>query len=67
MVLGAITITIELAVRFLDDYITGDKYFKTLYPGHNVVRTRCQLALAKDMLKKQEAMEYLVKDIVSQC
>jgi hypothetical protein len=67
MVLGAITITIELAVRFLDDYITGDKYFKTLYAGHNVVRTKCQLALAKDMLKKREAMEYLVRDIVSQC
>lgn len=67
MVLGAITITIELGVRFLDDYITGDKYFKTLYDGHNLVRTRCQFALAKDMLKKREAMEYLVDDIVSQC
>ncbi|MGN0164574.1 MAG: phosphotransferase enzyme family protein [Lachnospiraceae bacterium] len=67
MVLGAITITIELGVRFLDDYITGDKYFKTLYDGHNLVRTRCQFALAKDMLKKREAMEYLIRDIVSQC
>lgn len=67
MVLGAITITIELGVRFLDDYITGDKYFKTLYPGHNLVRTKCQFALAKDMLKKREAMEYLIGDIVSQC
>ena len=67
MVLGAITITIELGVRFLDDYITGDKYFKTLYDGHNLVRTKCQFALAKDMLKKREAMEYLIGDIVSQC
>ncbi len=66
MVLGAITITIELGVRFLDDYITGDKYFKTLYDKHNLVRTRCQFALAKDMIKKREAMEYLVDDIVSQ-
>lgn len=67
MVLGAITITIELGVRFLDDYITGDKYFKTIYEGHNLVRTRCQFALAKDMLRKREAMEYLIRDIVSQC
>ena len=66
MVLGAITITIELGVRFLDDYITGDKYFKTLYDKHNLVRTRCQFELAKDMLRKREAMEYLVKDIASQ-
>lgn len=63
MVLGAITITIELAVRFLDDYLTGDKYFKTLYPGHNLVRTRCQLALAKDMLKKRDELEAIIKDI----
>jgi hypothetical protein len=61
MVLGAITITLELAVRFLDDYITGDKYFKTLYSGHNLVRTRCQLALAKDMIKKRELMEDCIR------
>ena len=29
LALGAFTITIELAMRFLNDYITGDKYFKT--------------------------------------
>lgn len=64
MALGAITITIELAVRFLTDYLTGDKYFKTNYPGHNLVRARCQLALAKDMLKKRAEMENIVKAVV---
>ena len=63
LVLGAISITIELASRFLDDYLTGDKYFKTLYEGHNLVRTKCQLALAKDMLKKRVEMEEYVKSI----
>lgn len=42
MALGALTITIELASRFLDDYITGDKYFKVEYDEHNIARTRCQ-------------------------
>ena len=65
MALGAITITIELAVRFLTDYLTGDKYFKTAYPEHNLVRTRCQLALAKDMLSKREQMEQIVSEIVA--
>lgn len=65
MALGAITITIELGVRFLTDYLTGDKYFKTNYEGHNLVRARCQLALAKDMLKKREEMERIVRDVVS--
>ena len=65
MALGAITITIELAVRFLTDYLTGDKYFKILYPEHNLVRARCQLALAKDMLAKREKMESIVREIVA--
>lgn len=65
MALGAATITLELASRFLDDYITGDKYFKTLYPGHNLVRTRCQLALFADMMTKMEQMQEIVREIVA--
>ena len=57
---GAFTITVELALRFLDDYITGDKYFKTKYEGHNLVRCRCQLALARDMEKKFDEMNKIV-------
>ncbi len=64
MALGAITITIELGVRFLTDYITGDKYFKIEYADHNLVRARCQLHLAKDMMKKRAEMEQIVNEIV---
>ena len=52
----------ELATRFLDDYIMGDRYFKIKYPNHNLVRTRCQVALAKDMQKKMNAMNAIVRD-----
>lgn len=52
----------ELSTRFLDDYITGDKYFKIKEPKHNLVRTRCQIALAKDMHKKMDAMNAIVLD-----
>lgn len=62
MALGALTLTVELVVRFLDDYISGDTYFKLLYPEHNIVRTRCQMALAKDMLAKFDQMEQIVKE-----
>ncbi len=61
LVIGAITITVELASRFLDDYITGDKYFKIKYEDHNIDRARCQIALAKDMLKKRDEMEKIVR------
>ena len=42
-------ITLELASRFLTDHLLGDKYFRTKYPGHNLVRARNQLALLKSM------------------
>lgn len=61
--LGAFVMTVELAVRFLDDYITGDQYFKTLYRGHNLVRTRAQLALADDMYEKLGSMNAIVAEI----
>jgi hypothetical protein len=42
-------ITLELATRFLTDHLLGDKYFRTNFPGHNLVRARNQLALLKSM------------------
>ena len=42
---GAAVITLELASRFLGDYLIGDKYFRIDYPEHNLVRARAQLAL----------------------
>ena len=60
--LGAITMTIELAVRFLTDYLEGDKYFKIDYEEHNLIRARCQLALAKDMINNYTAMQDIVEE-----
>ena len=65
LALGAFTMTVELAVRFLDDYITGDQYFKTLYRGHNLVRARCQLHLAEDMLSRMNEMNAIVAKIAN--
>lgn len=46
---GAYLMTIECGMRFLTDYLSGDTYFATKYPGHNLVRTRTQLKLAAEM------------------
>ena len=67
LVLAAFTIAVELGSRFLDDYLTGDTYFKTNYPGHNLVRARCQLHLAKDILKKFDELNYIVADELEKC
>ena len=49
-------ITLELAIRFLNDYINGDTYFKTSYPKHNLDRARNQLALVQDIENKLDCM-----------
>ena len=54
----------ELATRFLDDYIMGDKYFACKKDKHNLIRTRCQVALAKDMERKIDAMDALIQSAV---
>lgn len=59
---SCLALTAELSVRFLDDYIQGDPYFKINYPEHNLVRSRCQIALAKDMERRMDAMDAIVHD-----
>ena len=60
--LGAKTLTLELAVRFLTDYLDGDRYFKTAYPEHNLVRARAQMKLVADMEEKWEDMQKIVAE-----
>lgn len=64
MNLGVFAMTVELAVRFLTDYILGDTYFKTKYPGHNLDRARNQIALAKDILLKKEKMKEILNKYI---
>lgn len=64
LITAASSITIELAARFIDDYITGDRYFRCTYPKHNLVRTHCQLKLAEDIERKWDELEWIVKDII---
>ena len=60
MALGALTMTVECGMRFLTDYLDGDKYFKIHYPDQNFVRARCHLALADDMIGRMDDMEEIV-------
>lgn len=62
--LGVFAMTAELSIRFMTDYILGDTYFKTKYPGHNLDRARNQLALAKDIKNKLEQMDNVIKNYI---
>lgn len=57
---GALVMTLEAALRFLTDYLDGDTYFKTRYPGHNLVRTRAQIKLLREMEAHLDAMNAYV-------
>lgn len=54
-------LSIELAIRFLEDYIRGDVYFKTKMPDHNLIRSRTQIALAEDVFNNLDKLDLIVK------
>lgn len=59
-------ITLELAIRFLNDYINGDTYFKVEYNKQNLYRTKTQLALVKDIETKLDYMDSFIKKCYKQ-
>lgn len=59
-------ITFECGIRFLEDYLNGDQYFKTAddRPNHNLDRARTQFKLVRDMDSKMDDMKAIVKKYV---
>ena len=64
--MGALIMTLEVATRFLKDYIDGDLYFKTAYPEHNLIRARTQIKLVADMQSKWDEMNRIVAEVAAQ-
>ena len=58
--IGAAVITLELASRFLLDYLIGDKYFRIDYPEQNLRRAQAQLTLFTDMMRHMDEMKAIV-------
>ncbi len=61
---GSYLMTVECGMRFLTDYLAGDTYFATKYAGHNLVRCRTQLQLAKEMEENFDKMGEIVREIL---
>ena len=61
--MGAWTMTLEVGLRFLTDYLDGDHYFKTAYEDHNLDRSRTQLKLVRDMEDKWAEMERIAAEV----
>ena len=50
-------ITYNIGLRFLTDYLNGDKYFATQREGQNLDRARVQFAMIRDMERNKATME----------
>ena len=56
-------ISLEVAIRFLTDYLEGDVYFKTHHEGHNLERARTQLKLVEQIEAHEPEMEQVVSKL----
>lgn len=56
---GLVT-TYEQAVRFLADYVDGDRYYQTTRAGQNLDRGRAQLRLLMRLEEKQAELERMI-------
>ena len=62
--MAAIVMTYECGIRFLGDYIAGDKYFKISRKNHNLDRARTQMKLISDMESNMDEMKKIVEKYI---
>ncbi|MBM3883457.1 MAG: aminoglycoside phosphotransferase family protein [Verrucomicrobia bacterium] len=53
-------ITFTIGIRFLADYLTGDRYFRVHRPDHNLDRCRTQFKLVQSIAEQEPAMQGFV-------
>jgi hypothetical protein len=63
LVFSGTLITFEIGIRFLTDYLAGDKYFKVHREVHNLDRCRTQFKLVESIEQQEEKMNRLVESI----
>ncbi|MDD3946298.1 MAG: aminoglycoside phosphotransferase family protein [Clostridia bacterium] len=62
MAFGALLMTYECGMRFLTDYLEGDKYFRIHREGHNLDRARTQMKLVTEIEKNIDEMNRIVRN-----
>ncbi len=58
---GARLMTLECGIRFLTDWLEGDRYFRIRRPGQNLDRARTQFRLVADMEAHWDEMNRIVE------
>lgn len=62
LLMGAFWLVLEQALRFLTDYLEGDVYYPVQYPEHNLIRTRSQLALYRQLREQEPALRRIIAE-----
>ena len=60
---GVLLITFEQSIRFLNDYLVGDIYYATQYPGQNLNRAYNQIQLLRSMLEQESNMHQIINQL----
>jgi hypothetical protein len=60
---GAKLITMNMGLRFLADYLNGDRYYRIERERHNLDRCRTQIALIRSMEDQESAMVQAAEDL----
>ena len=64
--LAPMAFTYIQAIRFLTDYLDGDVYYTTGRKDQNLTRTANQFTLLQSILRQQEEMKRIVKDVLEE-
>jgi Ser/Thr protein kinase RdoA (MazF antagonist) len=59
--LGAKLMTLECGLRFLTDYLDGDRYFSVARPEHNLDRARTQFKLVAETERQWDEIQKIVQ------
>ncbi len=54
-------LALALGVRFLTDYLNGDRYFKVNHPNHNLDRARAQFQVVREFETHLKSMQEIVQ------
>ncbi len=61
LAMGAYVMALEYGIRYMTDFLMGDRYFKAEYPAQNLNRARVQLLLSMQIQKAYPQLCQIVK------
>lgn len=62
IIAAVLLMTFELGLRFFTDHLSGNRYFKTSFQGHNLQRALVQFDLATSIEQQTGTLESIIND-----